>query len=113
MALATLQATLESRGWVGPTRLNAEPDPALLRDRPEFARIVAECERRRELEQNGVRPQLRVAAPGRAPARPPLRLGLHMAGSDADVILRHLRGAVATGTLLAAVQGTVLTGPGA
>lgn len=112
-ALATLEATLAAGAWVSPERLRSDSDLAPIRDRPAFARIVAECERRRDLERPGVRPLLRVAAPEARSAAPPLLLGLHMAGSDAHEILTHWREGAGPGTLLAAAQGTVLTAPGA
>lgn len=62
-ALHALQASLDQGRWANPLRLRTDDDFDPLRGNPELTRIIEECERRRDLQQRDVRPELRVLAP--------------------------------------------------
>lgn len=112
-ALATLEAGLAAGRWPNPDRLRRDPDLEPIRDLPEMVRILEVSERRRQQQQAGARPELRVLAPPTRSlaARPPLLMALHTRGGDADESLHHWRAAVDAGALLAAPQATRVEGP--
>ncbi len=110
-AIVTFQSALAAGYWYHEEALKYEPDFASLQDYPEFQRIIAECQQRREHDESTIKPELALFEP--STLRPwPLLITLHGNESHLADYAPHWRSAAAQGWLVAVPQSTQLSWAG-
>ncbi len=101
-AIETLRAAIEtSTYWYLPAVLRGESDLALLQDNPEFQRLVALCEARREKASQAGPRRLEFAPKTDAGQKLPLLIAFHGWGQNAEVDAPHWQGLADQGWLVA------------
>jgi len=110
-ALKVLQDGLEQGLWFSRNRLTSDPDLAPIQQRLEFAAVVEESERRKQVAQAQIQPKLRVFAPKYFDEQTPLLMAFHMRWSNLEETFPHWLSAVDRGVFLAVLQSSQLEGP--
>src|SRR5690606_31179064 len=99
--------------WFNTFRLANDDDLAPLRGRAGWDELVEACERRREVEQAMLVPELGFEPPaGVTAGAPPLVVALHMLGGDAEEARANWLPVTEFGYALALPRGTDLLAPG-
>lgn len=110
-AIKVLQEGLEQGLWYSPDRLTDDPDFTPIRQRPEFATIVEESERRKQAAQAETQSKLRVFPPKYFDEKTPLLMAFHMRLANLEDTAPHWLSAVDRGAFLAVLQSGQLAGP--
>jgi len=112
LALEIMRESLDAGFWWGETYLRSDTDLASLQELPEFNRLVAICETRRQEAQADANPlALTLPLPAAATEHLPLLLALHGNSANAQVSVEYWQSAVDQGWLTALLQSSQIVGP--